>query len=274
MTREIQDIPPAPRTVRWAAVWWHAWPLAVTGLLLILWVGTFTLMLLVAQSRDDEARTALAQASRRVPGTVLEVAPTGTAAPGWDAVRFSAEVDDMKLRGWCQVPAGSLVTGEQVTVRTLDSPLLNGHLPLCIDGGRQAPRSPWRSPGLYFGLLVCPGFFILLLWLQRIYDLRRMMALGDVGVARVTGWRRSRWFLPAMVQVEYSYKDFRARDRTGHHLVPSRSDVGQRIVDGEAVVPILVHRAWPKYSRLCTAKDFLRHDTRSGDPFRETAPKQ
>ena len=54
MTREVHDIPPAPRHVRWRAALWHRWPLAFLGFVLAVYGGLITLMLFLASTGKPE----------------------------------------------------------------------------------------------------------------------------------------------------------------------------------------------------------------------------
>lgn len=45
VSRQVHDIPPSPRHVRWSAVLWRRWPLALAGFVMAIFGGLVTLML-------------------------------------------------------------------------------------------------------------------------------------------------------------------------------------------------------------------------------------
>ena len=67
-----------------------------------------------------------------------------------------------------------------------------------IAGTRLNLLPRWVQPSLFLGLLVLPGLLALGLWFQGVFDLKRMMGTGDVGVAEILEIRRQPMVLPSM----------------------------------------------------------------------------
>ena len=73
MTREVHDIPPAPRRVRWRAVLWHWWPMAFLGFVLAVYGGLLTLMLYLAAGGKPSDDRRLDQECEETSGRVVRV---------------------------------------------------------------------------------------------------------------------------------------------------------------------------------------------------------
>jgi len=63
MTREVHDIPPAPRQVRWRAVLWHWWPLAFLGFVLA--VHGASRLVMASDFAPVNSQTPVAQGAQR-----------------------------------------------------------------------------------------------------------------------------------------------------------------------------------------------------------------
>ena len=86
MLQEIRKIPPAPREVRWRAVLWHRWPIALVGFVFAVYGGVFTLMLYFAaggrRARAATARTARSAEQWNNGYTAAETTEIGNCIPG------------------------------------------------------------------------------------------------------------------------------------------------------------------------------------------------
>ena len=262
MMREVKAIPPAPRRVGWGQVLWSRWPIALLGFLLAVYGGAFTLMLFFAvggKARDDslldEGAVALAT------GTVTAVrADSGTIDGGpAELYEYVFRFDSRDAEGKSLGAAGLYRVGDRVEVE--HSP--DRDHPNRIRGTRLNLLPAWIHPGLWLGLLVFPGILALMLWVQGVCDLRRMLSHGDVGVAEVLEIRRVRVVVPGMLSVTFRFRDHRARQRIGRHWVRTRSPLGSRLLAQMASgrherMPVLHHRRWPQFSRLCVPDDFVQ----------------
>ncbi len=131
----------------------------------------------------------------------------------------------------------------------------------------------WVKPSVFFGLLVLPGLLALGLWFQGVFDLRRMMNSGDVGVAEVLETRRLNFVLPSTVAVCYRFRDHRAILRVGRHWVRARSALGEHLSTEPQHMPVLHHRRWPQFSRLALVQDFQKSPAPSPTSPGEVRPR-
>ncbi len=253
MLQEIRKIPPAPREVRWRAVLWHRWPIALLGFVFAVYGGVFTLMLYFAAGGkpSDEAR--LDRGASTAVAEVTDVRVVDADDPGVDEVfyRFEDAVGVFRT-GHSYAERRLFEVSNQVTVEYLAAEPVKNR----IVGTRLNLLPPWVQPSLFLGLLVLPGVLALGLWFQGVFDLKRMMSSGDVGVAEILEIRRQRLVLPSMLAVCYRFRDHRAIPRVGRHWVRARSELGEELATEPTHMPVLHHRRWPQFSRLALVCDF------------------
>jgi len=275
MMREVHGIPPAPRRVRWRAVLWYRWPLALAAFVLAIYGGAFTWMLFLAHGAKPSDNERLDRAQelgqlQHAEGEVTSLLGFGAEFPrrpaelhGQPSEHWSYHFTvptvggNLSLFGHCFAPAvDHLRVSQTVTVEYLaEEPQLSR-----IVGTRLDLLPWWVRPGLWLRVLVVPGGLCLLLWFTSALLLRHMMALGDVGVARVTAVRRLRFVVPGMLVVHFSFRDHHADERHGRHWVRVRSPLGGRLRLPDQVgerLPVLHGRRWPQFSRLALPADFL-----------------
>ncbi len=130
-----------------------------------------------------------------------------------------------------------------------------------LSGTRLSLLPEWVEPSLFLGLLVLPGVLALGLWFQGVFDLKRMMSTGDVGVAEVIEVRKLRLVLPGMVAVCYRFRDHRAILRVGRHWVRTRSALGEHLSSEPEHMPVLHYRRWPQFNRLALVQDFKKSES-------------
>jgi len=269
MVREVQDIPPAPRTARWPAVLWYRWPIALIGFVMAIYGGAWTLMLFFAAGGKLDGEDTV-----RVRGVVCAATPIDRVVNGERMVHyaytFGGEVAGQPEPGEGKsfARAGLYAVGDPVPVEYVSGqPSVSR-----IVGARMDLISEWLRPATWLGLLVFPGFLALMLWLQGAFDLRRMLAQGDVAVAEILEVKRVLWVVPGMLSVCYRYRDHRASQRLGRQWVRIRSPLGHRLapdvsretIGGAERLPVLHHRRWPQFSRLALPGDFAEVGARAG----------
>lgn len=255
MSREIQELPPAPRHPRWRAVACRRLPLAIVGFLLTVYGGAWILMLFFAQAGKPRDDRLLDRSARRTPAWVVRVEPVRAWIEDVPAVRVEFRYvpdDGVERTGACFAPEGRFRPGTTVPAEYLPGMPHKSRLV----GGRISLLGDWVTPGLR--LTVFPGLLLLLLWLQSVIDLRRMMTWGDAAVAEVLEVRPVRHVLPEMLAVRYRFRDHHARPREGRHWVRRRSTLGRRLENLPARVAVLHSRARPEHSRLVLPEDFVR----------------
>jgi hypothetical protein len=258
MTREVHDIPPAPRLVRWRAVLWHRWPLAGMGAFLAVYFGLVALMLFHARGGKPRDDSRLAHSPHRTEGRVIAVRDSHATWDGEPAVvvtyRFTLP-GESPHEAECFARHGRFAVGDRAPVRFLAD---ETHVH-CLEGGRLSLVGDWLTPVI--ALFVLPGLLCLLLWLQGVFALKAVLRDGDVAVARIVDVAPVRLVLPAAYAVRYEFRDHRAETRTGRHWVRARSTLGERIA-ARARRAIVVHsRVHPQHSRLVLAEDFLPQAT-------------
>jgi hypothetical protein len=261
MTREVHDVPPAPRRVRWRAVAWHRWPLALAGFLLSVYGGLFGLMFGFAGtgslSRTDQKLTAgLGDGStQRVAGLVagVEAVPERLRGAGLEVVRFEYEhARAGAARGQCFAPAGRFRTGDRVTV---EYDVAHGELSRIV-GTRVTLVSLLAFARDWFGWVVAPGLCALLLWFGSVLRLRHLLAHGDVAAVEILSARAVRGVIPNMLAVQFQFRDHRAELRRGRHWVRQRSALGVRLGDEPRRLAVVHDRRHPRRCRLVLASDF------------------
>ena len=259
MTREIHELPPAPRHVRWRAVACRRLPLAIVGFLLAVYGGAWTLMLFFAQAGKPQDDRLLDRSARHAPARVVRVEPVRAWIEDAPAVRVEYRYvpeDGAERTGTCFAPAGRFRPGAAVHAEYLPGMPHKSRLV----GGRISLLGDWATPGLR--LAVFPGVLLLLLWLQGVVDLRRMMTWGVAAVAEVLEVRPVRYVLPEMLVVNYRFRDHHALPREGRHWVRRRSSLGRRLEALPTRAAVLHSRARPEHNRLVVVEDFVRTSDR------------
>ncbi len=163
MFREIREIPPAPREVRWRAVLWHRWPIALLGFALAVYGGAFTLMLFFAAGgkASDDAR--LDRRSRTAVAEITDVWPLAADGTGVEQVIYAFEDAWGQVRdGASYAEAGLHAAPGRATVEYLaEEPGINR-----LEGTQLSLLPAWVEPSLFLGLLVLPGMLALGLWMD------------------------------------------------------------------------------------------------------------
>lgn len=258
--RELQGIPPAPRRVRLGALLACRWPLLATGALLVVYGCLWSLMLWFAAGGKPSEQTA------------LDLGPVATTTGRIEAVDAPVEVGDRRLFrltyrfswGGTDWPAfksfgttPTFAVGDTVPIELLPgNPAVNR-----VVGTLLHVDLPILRPQAWLLVTVVPGGLMLLGWLASVFHLRRVIAYGDVGVATVTRIAPVRLVLPAVLRVDYEFKDHRAGLCRGRHWVRAHGALGVRLLralQGCRIerVPVLHDRRHPEWSRLAQAEDF------------------
>lgn len=254
MLQEIRKIPPAPREVRWRAVLWHRWPIALVGFVFAVYGGVFTLMLYFAAGGKPSDGARLDREASRANAQVTEVREVDANDPGLDEVVYRfMDASGISREGKSYAEGSLYQVSNPVIVEYLAGEAGINRI-VGTRGLNLLP--PWVQPSLFLGLLVLPGLLALGLWFQGVFDLKRMMGTGDVGVAEILEIRRQRLVLPSMLAVCYRFRDHRAIPRVGRHWVRARSALGEELASEPTHMPVLHHRRWPQFSRLALVCDF------------------
>ncbi|MBK8098806.1 MAG: hypothetical protein IPK26_16965 [Planctomycetes bacterium] len=259
--RELQGIPPAPRQVRLGTLLACRWPLLATGALLVVYGCLWSLMLWFAAGAKPAEQRA------------LDVGPVATTNGQVVAVDAPVAVGDRQLfrltyrfswggTDWHDFKSFGTTpnhaVGDTVQIELLPgNPATNR-----IVGTLLHIDLPILRPEAWLLVTVVPGCLLLLGWLASVFHLRRVIAYGDVGVATVTGIAPVRFVLPAMLRIDYEFKDHHAQPRRGRHWVRAHGGLGirlQRALHGCRIerVPVLHDRRHPEWSRLAQAEDFV-----------------
>lgn len=255
MSREVHEIPPAPRIVRWRAVLWYRWPLGFAGLFMTVYFGLFALMLFHARGGKPQDDTKLDASPHRTRGTVITVETTTATLEGapMDLVtyRFTLPGQPDADESRCYLPAGRVTAGAQVDVVYVAD---ETHINRIVDG-RISLLGDWLTPVL--GLLVAPGLLCGLLWLQGVHSLGNLLRYGDIAAAEVTQVQAVRFVLPTMLAVSYRFRDHHAQPCQGKHWVRRRSALGERLQVRSRRVAVVHGRRRATHSRLVMASDFV-----------------
>ncbi len=254
MSRELRQIPPAPRVLRWGAVLWHQWPIALLGVTLALYGGLWTLMFYFASGGKPQDDIRLTRDAVQTQGQVdeLELRKVDFRGQALDQVFYSFPgPGGFPEKGKCFVPADSLRVGETITVEFLPA---NPHINRAL-GGRIGLLPNYVSLG--FWILVLPGILCLLYWFTVVLRLRHLLSSGDVAVAEILDLRLLPLIIPNMLDVHYSFRDRSAQLRTGGHWARERSLLGQRLREGSNRLAVIHQRKNPRRSRLVCPAEFL-----------------
>ena len=261
MTREIHDIPPTPRTVRWRAVLWHWWPVAFAGFMLGVYGGLMTLMLFLAKGGKQADDLRLDAGSVRVTGMVTRIqGGPATGRPLRVTYRYPTP-DDGEKEGRSFLNRPDLAIEDDIPVEyAKDAP----HLSRAV-GGRIDLLPPLHL--IFLWMFLVPGLLCIAGWFVAALRLRRMMRHGDVAVAEVLAIERIRYVQPGMLRVMYQFKDRRAEQHVASHWVRARSALGERLDKNPKQLAVIHDRSSGGGSRLVMADDFVvqqsvaAHDT-------------
>jgi hypothetical protein len=265
MKRDVQNIPPAPRRVRWSTVLAFRWPLAlIAGLLAFCPGGVLTWMLFLARDENDDYLLDRGP-TERVDAKVLEVLPEGEldgpkcerATYEFVYARAGSSEPPTVWKGASFVATGTVHAGEAVKVDLLPTdPSANR-----LVGGRANLQLAGFHPEVWFYAMVLPGAAMGLFYLFGALRLRRILVHGDVGVATGLGVVRVRRIIPEMWSVRFRFRDRNAAERAGRHWVRAHSALGQRlqrIADGSGEsLPVLHDRRRPARCRLVLPDAFV-----------------
>lgn len=254
MSREVQQIPPAPRELHWDAVLWHLWPLALLGLGLAVYGGLWTLMLYFASGGKPSDDIRLDQSAAITEGRVASVMRTGASYRGEAQDWLSYSFDNGQghhQEGRCFARASAVLVGHAVEVEFLEQdPHINR-----VHGGRISLLADYVGPA--FSTLVLPGILVLLCWGAAVWRLRQILRHGDVAVAEILDATRLYLVIPNMLSVHYSFRDRHAKLRTGWHWLRERSQLGERLSAGDERLAVIHDRRRPGHSRLVYPAQFL-----------------
>jgi len=254
MTRELQNIPPAHRRVRWAFVVWWRWPMGLLGASLVIYGGLFALMLMSwagGKPHDDalldraETLTAMAEI------TAVETSAATIHKTAAERVTYYFLTGDgTTVRGSSFGRAGEFAVHGRVPVRYLASAPETNRLQntrISLLGDMVTPVTT---------TVVLPGAVLLLCWLLGVWRFRRLLAHGDAAVAELTRVEPVRWVVPVMLRVHYRFRDHHACWCEGHHWVRARSVLGERLTTRPGQLVAIHDRRHPASNRLVTADGF------------------
>lgn len=253
MSREVQQIPPAPRhDARWGAALWYRWPLALGGFVFAVYGGLVTLMLFFAsegKARDD-AR--LDSRGARTDAVVTEVQSTlaRVEETPYELIAYRFEFDGLDQHGSSLAPAGLAQASGSIEIEFLPEALHVNR----VAGGRINLLGNYVTPA--FWITVAPGLALIILWLWGAVRTHRVLVHGDVAIARITSMRVCRFVVPTMLAVEFTFRDRNAVQRSGRHWVRERSHAGERLSRNPEFTTIVHDRARPDRHRLVSVDDF------------------
>lgn len=258
MTREVHDIPPAPRRVRWRAVLWHRWPVAFLGFVLAVYGGFITLMLCLAaggKPADDGRLDRECVVTRGIVNRV-ELVHGRPPRVHYDFPVVNRAGHRFRQSGCSFLPGGeTLEKGDRIPIEhARGQPSLSRAM-----GGRIVIMPPLLSY-FFYGIFL-PGILLLILWFATVLRLRRLMIHGDVAVGEVLSFRILRFVLPLMYVVEYRFRDHHARTHTTCHWVRARSALGDRLRANPQQIGVIHDRRGRGVSRLVMASDFAAVNT-------------
>ena len=267
MTREVHDIPPAPRHVRWRAVLWHWWPVAFLGFMLAVYGGLITLMLFMAAGGKPSDDRRLDQQCVQTSGLVTNVEILHGRPPRvyYDFQVVNKAGHRFRQSGFSFLPDGeALKDGDPIPIEYVQRwPSVSR-----AKGGRISILPPLLAFFFYGAFL--PGMLCLVLWFAAVQRLRRLMTHGDVAVGDVVSYRLVPYILPLMYAVEYRFRDHHAKVHTTRHWVRARSALGDRLRANPGKVGVIHDRSGRGVSRLVMASDFAPENTNA--PVAQGAP--
>ena len=266
MTREIHEIPPTPRPVRWRAVLWHWWPVALGGFVFGVYGGLWTLMLFLAWGGKPSDDLLIDANPVVVPGkvTMVERDKRGSHRNGFEQVRVSYDYETHRKNkrfGRSFLPRSDIQVGAEIQVEYAEN---QPHVSRAL-GGRIALVPPLQF--IFLWALLTPGVLLISIWLLAVTRLRRLMVHGDVGVAEIRTIETLRYVLPTMFRVSYTFRDHRAQMRTASHWVRARSALGERLATHpKHLAVIYARRGNGMTTRLVMAEDFVGQQANHPDP--------
>ena len=256
MRRELQQIPPAPRTPLWPPVLWARWPLAFVAFLGAVYGGVITLMFFYAWGGQPSDDRVLDRIAEHAPGKVIEVEPRDVRVQGRQIARVRFRFDsapNQPMEGEQFLPADKYQIEQPIDVEFVRSEPHRNRIAgerLSQIGNMSLPLWRW---------FVMPGLAALMLWLLGVERTRRLLRSGDVAVAELIDVRPLAFVLPSMLRVTYRFRDHRARQRSGRHWVRARSCLGQKLstTPTPTLAPLVHDRLRPWRNRVVTVDDFV-----------------
>ena len=275
MSRAIQELPPAPRAVRWRAVMGCAWPLLFLGFVLGIYGGAIGVMFLFHRQGKAQDDADLDRAGTVVHGKVVDILPIPRTPPHGQLQRVEHEFvipfgaskfGPLRQRGSSFVSGRNLAIGDRVDIefvasRPEVSRIAGGKISLAPD--------PFD---FHLRYVLMPGLACLVLWSWFVLRARRLLTLGDVAAGDVLAVRRVPVCIPDMVRVHYSFRDRTAQLRTGTHWIRAHGRLMQWIdafVNAPHAVIVVHDRKNPRHSRLAVPDDF-----RAGRASHEPQPEE
>lgn len=269
MTREVHDIPPAPRRVRWVVVLAAGWPLGLTALVMTVYGGLIALMLFYAHDGKPYDDDALDMGPTvRTEGTVTEVVrrfESWLSGEPSERITYTFTTPGGPQTGFSFVAENRYRATDSIGVNYLPGRAETNR----AQDGRLCLLGDYVSP--IIGFVVLPGLLLILLWTQGAHDLRRTLNAGDVAAAQITRVEKVAWVIPVMFRARYRFRDRHAQWRDGHHWITARSVLGTRLTACSGGVSVVHDRDHPQRSRLVVPSDF-GHTARPGAPL-QAAPR-
>lgn len=256
MRRELQQIPPAPRTPRWPPVLWARWPLAFLAFVGAVYGGVITLMFYHAAGGKPGDDTRLDRDGRRTVGKVTATNDQGSPAATDALVQVFYAYRDNKGRetkSFQFLPRDRFHTGDDLELEFLPkTPEVSRVVGTRISNLPDLATPLWRW-------FVLPGVASLGLWLFGIWRTRSLLRTGDVAMAELLSVRPVRFVVPGMLRVSYRFLDRHALQRSGHHWVRRRSCLGAKLCAAPVPqsAPVVHDRTHPWRNRVVTVDDFV-----------------
>lgn len=276
MMHEVRSIPPAPRRIRLRPLLASRWPLlAVGGVMCVLGTLVAWLMFLQVGGKFSDTERLDRGPYTRVQAIVRKVhEPFVAGGTTWRWVDYAfdwqTESHSIPMQGHSFVAGAAPAVGDRVDVDVLaDEP--NVHR---IAGAALLIDRTYLHPRFWFAAVVAPGALVLLGWLAGAFQLRHVLAYGDVSVGYVVAIRPVRLVVPQMLRVDYQFRDHRAIARRNGHWVRVHGALGARLLAAHAdfgtePLPVLHDRRHPQLSRMLLPQDFLPESKRPTDALSE-----
>ncbi len=260
MKHEVRAIPPAPRRIRLRPLFAHRWPLlaagalfTVTGLLLA-W-----LMFLQSGGKMSQGPRLDTEPRKMVTGKVTKVSePRAINGALREEVSFAFAYHTPNQMGISFHPAGTWHVGDIVDVEVLISDPNVARIP----GGMMHLDYAWLRARFWILALATPGILLLTAWAAGAFQLRLVLAHGDVAVGTIHRIRSVPLLLPEMLAVDYTFRDHHATRRHNCHWVRVHGALGARLREQLETgtfeeMPVLHHRRLPQWNRMVLPEDFL-----------------
>ncbi len=249
MTREIHDIPPAPRDVRLRAVLWHWWPVAFVGFVLGVYGGLITLMLVLAHGGKPADDLLLDQHGVVIDAVVTHIEGGEDGQPIRPRYKFTP-AEGVECNGRAFLDDPELKVGATMQIEYVpDRPHINRPV-----GGTISKVPHLHRISLCFFLA---GVACIAIWMFAVWRLRRLMKYGDIAVGEILTSEGIALVSPMMLRVTYAFRNHRAEERIASHWVRAHSALGTRLATSPRQIAVLHGRRGRGLSRLVMADDFV-----------------